>query len=82
MVPADDTPSAAFLGSRDRLRRELLTPITVISGHAGMLPRTVGAAPCLSLSDRARMLMDVAAIEDAARRLCAVVDGADRDHGR
>ncbi len=76
MAPADDAPPADPDASLDRLRHDVLTPLTVIRGRAYLLERAVRRSPTLADEERERMLAGLAAIEAAVAAVVAVLDEA------
>jgi hypothetical protein len=79
MAPADDGPPADPRAPLDRLRHDLLTPLTVIRGRAYLLGRAVRRSPTLADGERGRLLAELAAIDAAVAALVAVVDEAGSD---
>ena len=74
MHAADGSPDGVVYNAADRLRHDLLTPVTTISGRAQLLARDIQRSPVLGAEERARLLEAVAAIEAAVRAMVAVVD--------
>ena len=74
--------SEAPLGSAVQIRHDLLTPLTVVTGHAQLLRRDARVLPGLDCSDRARLTARAATIESAAKEIAAVVIGLADASGR
>ena len=75
MHAEDETHAERPLGPLDRLRHDLRSPLTTISGRAYLLARAVRRAPSLSDDERTRMLAGVEAIEAAVAAMVVVIDG-------
>jgi signal transduction histidine kinase len=58
-----------------RLRHDLKSPLTIISGRAQLLARAIQRSPSLAEGDREKLLSSLTEIEVAVQRLVIVIDG-------
>jgi signal transduction histidine kinase len=74
MHAADDSPDGVVSDPADRLRHDLLSPLTSISARNQRLARDIRRASSLHEKERTQMLASLTAIETAVQTLCAVID--------
>ena len=79
MPAADASPDGIVYDPLDRLRHDLKTPLTTISGHAYLLARSVRRASSLSDEERTRMLDGVDTIEAMVPGMVALIDAMGRE---
>ena len=75
MSPADDTPPTPSADAVDRLRHDLKSPLTTISGRAQLLARSIRRSSSLSAEERERLLGSALAIEAAVLAMVVLIDG-------
>jgi signal transduction histidine kinase len=74
MPSVDDAPLDGRLEARDRLRHDLKSPLTTISGRAQLLERVARRSTTMTATERAAMLAGLATIEAAVLVLVATID--------
>lgn len=83
MCTADDPPNGFVFDGANKLRHDLITPLTTISARNQLLARDIRRASSLRDDERTRMLASLTAIETAVQTLCAVIDTIEvKDRGR
>ena len=78
-MPSDDPNVPPPLDPYDRLRHDLKSPLTTISGRAQLVGRAVRRSPSLTDEARGRILEALATIEEEVRTMVRLIDALRRD---
>jgi len=79
MSLVDDTAPDEAAAARDRLRHDLISPLTIISGRSQLLARMLQRSSSLTEAERSTMLGGLATIEAAVRSLATLIDAYGRE---
>jgi signal transduction histidine kinase len=74
MPAVDESPNGSVADATDRLRHDLITPLTAISTRTQLLARLIWRSPSLDYEERVTMLGGITAIETGVETLRAVIE--------
>jgi signal transduction histidine kinase len=77
-MPSDNADDALPPDALEKLRHDLKTSLTTISGHAQLLARAVRRTPSLTDEERGRMLKALSTVEEQVRAMVSLIDDLGR----